>query len=73
MRPNASEGFVEDGVIRIKDNASLTEHSKAYVIVAKATGGGTAHIRSPRLVHPEQAKDFRKQIVVAPPRLIPHS
>jgi hypothetical protein len=66
MPVNALEGVVENGVIRLRDDVSLPEKTKVYVIVAEANAAQTPHIRTPRLAHPEQSKDFRKQVLEAP-------
>ena len=43
---------------------SLPEHSEGLVIVEQ---NDPARVRSPRLAHPEQSKDFTKQIVELAP------
>jgi predicted DNA-binding antitoxin AbrB/MazE fold protein len=70
MLINAIEGIVENGLIRLREKVLLPEHSKVYVIVADEQVEGlvglddrSADIRSPRLAHPEQSKDFRKEVV----------
>jgi hypothetical protein len=60
---NAIEGVVENGSIRLREDVSLPENTKVYVIVAEPTHAPLSHLRTPRLAHPEQAKDFRKQIL----------
>jgi hypothetical protein len=60
------EGIVENGQIRLPDNVTLPEHTKVYVVIPDIETAPQAHIYSPRLVHPEQAADFAKQIVEAP-------
>jgi hypothetical protein len=56
------EGIVENGQIRLRDNVTLPEHTKVYVVIPDIETIPQAHIYSPRLVHPEQATDFAKQI-----------
>ena len=56
------EGIVENGQIRLRDNVTLPENTKVYVVVADLE----AHVHSPRLVHPEQAGDFAKQVIEVP-------
>jgi hypothetical protein len=63
MQVTAIEGVVENGSIRLREAVSLPENTRVYVIVADMPAGPTAQMRSPRLVHPEQAGDFRKQVV----------
>ena len=57
------EGTVENGLIRLSGGVILPDKAKVYVTVPGAVADETAHIRSPRLVHPEQAMDFVKQVV----------
>jgi hypothetical protein len=57
------EGIVENGQIRLRDNVTLPEHTKVYVVVPDIVAAPQAHVYSPRLVHPEQAADFAKQII----------
>ena len=65
MHVTAIEGIVENGSVRLRDGASLPEKTRVYVIVAESPEGTTAptRIRTPHLAHPEQAKDFRKQVM----------
>lgn len=63
MQVTAIEGIVENGQIRLREEVSLPENTRVYVIVADLHLGPSARIRTPRLAHPEQAKDFRKQVV----------
>ena len=56
------EGVVENGRIRLREEVTLPENSRVYVIIADTTPSSSAQVRSPRLAHPEQAGDFRKQI-----------
>jgi hypothetical protein len=57
------EGIVENGQIRLRDNVTLPEHTKVYVVIPDFETAPQAHVYSPRLVHPEQAADFAKQII----------
>ena len=69
MPITAMERIVENGRIRLRDDVSLPEKTRVLVIIDGFAGPGTgpsAVIRSPRLAHPEQAGDFRKQVVEAP-------
>ena len=66
MRIATFEGIVEDGQIRLKTDTRLPEKTKVYVIVPAIQAPETAHIYSPRLVHPEQAVDFRMEIIETP-------
>jgi hypothetical protein len=57
------EGVVENGQIRLRENVTLPEHTKVYVVIPEVETAPQAHVYSPRLVHPEQAADFAKQII----------
>jgi hypothetical protein len=61
------EGVVENGQIRLSNDVVLPENSKVYVVIAEAKRSAPARIYSPRLMHPEQAADFRKQVLELPP------
>jgi hypothetical protein len=41
----------------------LPEHTKVYVVIPEMETAPLAHVYSPRLVHPEQAPDFAKQVI----------
>jgi hypothetical protein len=59
----ALEGIVEQGQIKLKDNVQLPEKTKVYVIVPQFDDAMGNRVYSPRLAHPEQAKDFKMQII----------
>jgi hypothetical protein len=61
------EGVVENGQSRLRDNVALPEHTKVYVVVPHVEAARPAHISSPRLVHPERAADFAKQVIEVSP------
>lgn len=63
MLVNAIEGVVENGRIRLREDVSLAENTRVFVIVADLPVGPDAQIRTPRLARPEQAGDFRKQVL----------
>jgi len=44
----------------------LPERAKVYVIIPDVEVQGVAYIGSPRLVHPEQAVDFAKEVLEEP-------
>ncbi len=66
MLVNAIEGVVENGRIRLREDISLAENTRVFVIVADLHLGPAAQVRTPRLAHPEQSGDFRKQVVEIP-------
>ena len=57
------EGIVENGHVTLPPNADIHEKTRVYVLVPDAETRTTHYIASPRLVHPEQAKDFEKQVI----------
>ena len=63
MKVTTFQGVVENGQIRLRDNVVLPEHTKVYVVIPDVETVPPAHVYSPRLVHPEQAADFVKQVI----------
>jgi hypothetical protein len=61
------EGIVEHGQIRLTSNVRLPENAKVYVIIPDAKVEQTARVYSPRLAHPEQATDFKMEIIKESP------
>jgi len=57
------EGVVENGQVKLPPNATIPEKTRVYVLVPDADAQHISHIASPRLVHPEQAKDFEKEVI----------
>jgi hypothetical protein len=64
MPKHTIEGIVENGAIRLPGNMSLPEKTKVLVIVPDLRGDNAARVESPRLARPEQAADFRKQVIM---------
>ncbi len=62
MNISPIEGIVENGQIRLLGNVALPEQAKVYVVVPGLEAAPIARMMSPRLVHPEQARDFAKQV-----------
>ncbi len=60
------EGVVERNRIRLRDNIRLPEKTAVYVIVPDVKVKQVARVFSPRLAHPEQAADFKMEVVEAP-------
>lgn len=58
------EGVVENGQIRLPATVRLPEKAKVYFVIPDAEVQTSTYIGSPRLVHPEQATDFEKQVIV---------
>jgi len=65
MNVIAYECVVENGCVRLPDEACLPEKSKVYVVVPgiEIKLPRTARIWSPRLADPSQAKDFVKEVL----------
>jgi hypothetical protein len=58
-------GVVKDGQIRLRENVQLPENTQVYVVIPDLESSPRARVPSPRLVNPEQASDFTKQVVEA--------
>ena len=65
MAISTFEGVVKDGQIRLRDKVQLPENTEVYVVIPDFESSPRARVSSPRLVHPEQASDFVKQVVEA--------
>ena len=65
MKVTTFEGIVENGQVRLPADVHLPEKAKVYVVVPDMEARQIAYIASPRLAHPEQAKDFEKQVFEA--------
>ena len=63
MAVSTFEGIVENGHIRLRDNVTLPDHTRVYVVIPAFGALPEAHIHSPRLAHTEQAVEFAKQVV----------
>jgi hypothetical protein len=64
----AIEGIVQHGQILLKDNIRLPEQAKVYVLVpGLETPPERVRIVSPRLRHPEQLVDFKKEMIEVAP------
>jgi len=61
------EGVVEQGQIRLKTNIRLPEHTRVFVVIPEIRVEQVARIPSPRLAHPEQARDFEMEILKEAP------
>jgi hypothetical protein len=54
---------VENGQVRLPPDVCLPENVKVYVVVPDVETRPLGHIASPRLVHPQQAEDFRMEVI----------
>lgn len=57
------EGIVEKGKVRLKPGVRLPDKTKVYVVVLEVQAEKTARMMTPRLTHPEQASDFKMEII----------
>jgi hypothetical protein len=62
------EGVVENGQVRLREDVTLPERARVYVVVPDATAAQPLQepgprVVSPRLAHPERAADFAKQVI----------
>jgi hypothetical protein len=57
------EGIIENGRVTLPPNTDIPDKTRVYVLVPDMEAQSTLRIASPRLVHPEQAKDFEKLII----------
>jgi hypothetical protein len=63
MKVTTFEGFVENGQVRLPVSIRLPEKAKVYVVIPDIEVPSAPYIGSPRLVHPEQAANFEKEVV----------
>ena len=59
------EGIVEHGQIKLNSNVRLPEQTKVYIVVPDMEVENTVRLHSPRLAHPEQASDFKMEVIEA--------
>ena len=63
MKVATFQGIVENGQIRLTENVRLPEKAVVYVVIPGVETPFVARLGSPRLAHPEQAADFKKEVV----------
>jgi hypothetical protein len=63
MKSTMLVGKVENGQIKLVENARLPDNGFVYVVVPDLTATYSPRVASPRLVHPEQAGDFEMEVV----------
>ena len=56
------EGVVENGHVTLPADADIPENTRVYVLVPDANAQSTYKVMSPRLAHPDQAKDFELEV-----------
>jgi hypothetical protein len=65
MKVATYEATVENGQIRLSEPVRLPEHAKVFVVVPGGEEVLPFHVASPRLVRPELAADFVKEVTSA--------
>lgn len=63
MKVTTYEGIVENGHVRLPANVLLPEKTRVYVVIPEIEAEAIAYVSSPRLVHPEQMRDFQKEVI----------
>lgn len=56
------QGTVVRGEIRLDGNVELPENVRVFVVVPEASDTSSARIRTPRLAHPEQVREFQMEV-----------
>ena len=71
MASKIYQGIVKSGAIHLEPNVKLPESTKVYILVpdSKPEGKRVIHFVSPRLVHREDAAQFRMTVTEEKPRL----
>jgi hypothetical protein len=63
MKVATFEGIVENGQIQLPPDVHLPEKTRVYVVIPDVEIKQPAYIGSPKLVHKEQAADFKKEVI----------
>jgi len=63
MSVTTIEAIVENGQIRLPSSIRLPEKAKVYILIPDVKMPALSYVGSPRLAHPEQAADFKKEVV----------
>jgi len=63
MKVTTFEATVENGRIKLPQNVRLPDKTRVFVVVPGVDMQPAYYIGSPRLVHPEQATDFVKEVI----------
>ena len=66
MSVTTFEGVVENGRIRLAADICLPEKAKVYVIIPNGALPPPALMASPRLARPEEAIDFKMEMIQDP-------
>jgi hypothetical protein len=57
------EGVVENGQVTLPPDADIPDKTRVYVLVPNPEVDRTYKIMSPRFADPEQAKDFKLEVI----------
>jgi hypothetical protein len=57
------EGVVEHGQLKLTTPIPLPNHTKVSVVISELSQKLRARLSSPRLAHPEQAEEFRMEVI----------
>ena len=60
------EGVVENGHVTLPPDVDIPEKTRVYVLVPNSETTRIPRILSPRLVRPEQVKDFELEVIEEP-------
>ena len=63
MAISTFEGVVEAGQIRLRNNVTLPENAKVFVVIPDYETPSRSHVYSSGLVRREQDGDFTKQVI----------
>ena len=66
MRIKTYEGMIENGQVRLTEDAYIPDNTKVYVIVPAGDFGGRVRLASPSLAHADQAAAFTKEVEEEP-------
>ena len=57
------EGVVENGHVTLPPEADIPEKTRVFILVPDLDPTRTYNVMSPRLAHPEDAKDFELEVI----------
>ena len=60
------EAIMENGHIRLPEDAHIPDNTRVYVLVPSPELDGRVRLASPRLAHPQQAAAFAKEVEEEP-------
>ena len=66
MKVTTYEAIIENGHVRLPEDAQIPDNTKVYVVVPSGKIVGRVRLASPHLAHPEQAAAFAKDVVEEP-------